>query len=286
MKKLLSVKKLLLLIPLVMLVAQFLLFVPKVDARAARCYMSTAMGSGTADCSSIMSIIAAGHQKNIFDENCYEITSNSPDFYIPIEKDCRQAPFNIADASVHTVQCSGEEPKQVPITQTSSQACGTDPDNTTNPGGNSPVPTTTPAGSEANPAATGSQSPAAAQDNSKESSSICNQDDPTKQLDPEKCIPRTGGGFEEVDTKCNVGNFAKDCAITDKLSAIANILAAGVGVVVVVMIIVGGVQYSAAGGDPQRVAAAKTKILNAIYALIAFFLLWAFLQWVVPGGLF
>lgn len=93
-------------------------------------------------------------------------------------------------------------------------------------------------------------------------------------------------GFEQVDDECNVGNLGQDCAVTDKLSAIANVLSIGVGIIIVIMIIVGGINYSMAGGDPGKVAQAKSRILNAIYALIAYFFLFAFLQWVVPGGIF
>jgi len=62
-------------------------------------------------------------------------------------------------------------------------------------------------------------------------------------------------------------------------------LTAIAGVIIVISIIAGGVQYSAAGGDPSKVAAAKNRITNAIIALIAIIFLFAFLQWLVPGGL-
>lgn len=65
-----------------------------------------------------------------------------------------------------------------------------------------------------------------------------------------------------------------------------NIISAGVGVIVTAMIVIGGIQYASAGGNPQKVAAAKTRITNAIIALVAYFFLFAFLQWLVPGGLF
>jgi hypothetical protein len=94
------------------------------------------------------------------------------------------------------------------------------------------------------------------------------------------------GGFDSVDDKCNVGNQGRDCAVTDRLNAIANVLSAGVGIIVVIMIIVSGIQYTMAGSDPQKIATAKGHILNAIIALIAFFFLYAFLQWLVPGGIF
>lgn len=113
---------------------------------------------------------------------------------------------------------------------------------------------------------------------------VNNPDAPDPQAPAVERQPNTG--FEQVDDTCNVGNLGQDCAITDKLSAIANVLSVGVGIVIVIMIIVGGINYSMAGGDPGKVAQAKSRILNAIYALIAYFFLFAFLQWVVPGGIF
>lgn len=65
-----------------------------------------------------------------------------------------------------------------------------------------------------------------------------------------------------------------------------NFLAAGVGVIVTIMIIIGGIQYAAAGPNPQAVQAAKKKITNAIIALLAFFFLYAFMQYLIPGGIF
>jgi hypothetical protein len=70
------------------------------------------------------------------------------------------------------------------------------------------------------------------------------------------------------------------------LNPIVNILSAGVGVVVVGVIIVGGIQYMMAGDNPQAVAAAKKRIINGLVALVAFMLMFGFLQWLIPGGVF
>ena len=64
-----------------------------------------------------------------------------------------------------------------------------------------------------------------------------------------------------------------------------NVLSGMVGVVVVIMIIVGGIQYTASGDDPQAVAKAKGKIYNAVLALVLFIFGFTILQWVIPGGL-
>lgn len=87
------------------------------------------------------------------------------------------------------------------------------------------------------------------------------------------------------DIDCT-GGAEGDCGIMNKMVDIINLVSGLVGVVVVIMIIVGGIQYSSAGSDPQKIASAKSKIVNALLALLVFLFLWAFLQWIVPGGVF
>jgi hypothetical protein len=75
-------------------------------------------------------------------------------------------------------------------------------------------------------------------------------------------------------------------AITKDLQLIVNVLSAGVGIIIIGMIILGGTQYSMAGDNAQAITAAKQRITNALIALAAYLFLFAFLQWLVPGGLF
>lgn len=76
------------------------------------------------------------------------------------------------------------------------------------------------------------------------------------------------------------------CGILKYLQIIINILSGLVGIVVVVAIISGGIQYSMGGDDPQKIQAARSRITNALMALILFTFMYAFLQWLVPGGIF
>lgn len=76
------------------------------------------------------------------------------------------------------------------------------------------------------------------------------------------------------------------CAILDYIVLITNTLAAMVGIVVVIMIIIGGIQYSSATDNPQQLSAARDRIKNALIGLLMLIFMYAFLQWVVPGGLF
>ncbi len=74
--------------------------------------------------------------------------------------------------------------------------------------------------------------------------------------------------------------------LVHRIQLIVNFLSAGVAIVVVISIIWAGIQYTMAGNQPQVIAAARNRIINAIFALIAFLLTWAFLQWLIPGGIF
>lgn len=113
-------------------------------------------------------------------------------------------------------------------------------------------------------------------------------------------LPPTGGGsssqlapFQESQgdpaakisqTDCNKDKSCESIFTKYLLPAI-NLLSAAVGIVSVAMIIYGGIEFSSSGGDPQRVASAKDHITNAIIALVAFLFLWAFLNFIIPGGL-
>ncbi len=75
-----------------------------------------------------------------------------------------------------------------------------------------------------------------------------------------------------------------DCGILHWIIIITNTLSIMVGVIVVAVIVAGGIQYTAAGDDPQKVQAAKTRITNAIIALVVSIFMTVFLNWIIPGG--
>ena len=63
-------------------------------------------------------------------------------------------------------------------------------------------------------------------------------------------------------------------------------LSSGVGIVIVLMLVIAGIQYITSTGDPALVKAAKQRIINAITALVLFVLSFAILSFIVPGGVF
>lgn len=98
--------------------------------------------------------------------------------------------------------------------------------------------------------------------------------------DPTQCAPLGNG--------CN-GNSAQTCLKNNKIvkdiNTIVNFLAALIGIVVIGVIILGGVQYTLAGDNATATGAAKQRIINGLIALVAFIFTFAFLQWLIPGGI-
>lgn len=84
---------------------------------------------------------------------------------------------------------------------------------------------------------------------------------------------------------CKGGDLNKDnCAIVYYIVQFTNILSGLVGIVIVIMIAYGGIQYSASKDNPQEAAAAKDKIRNAVIALVFYIFVFALLQYLIPGG--
>ncbi|HTE57395.1 MAG TPA: hypothetical protein VK694_01515 [Verrucomicrobiae bacterium] len=95
-------------------------------------------------------------------------------------------------------------------------------------------------------------------------------------------------GYDDYREQCGCreGLAPNQCGIVSYLQLFINVLSGIVGVVVVIMVAVGGVQYASSKDNPQQTAAAKNRIRDAIMALVIYLFVFAFLQWLVPGGLF
>jgi hypothetical protein len=84
-----------------------------------------------------------------------------------------------------------------------------------------------------------------------------------------------------------VGKFNdKNPIISKIIKPFSQGLAALVGVVVVLSIVISGIQYSSARDNPQMVAAAKNRIVMSLLALLLLMFAGAILNWLTPGGLF
>lgn len=89
---------------------------------------------------------------------------------------------------------------------------------------------------------------------------------------------------------CLLGQTKEDVLsknpIVKDINTIVKFLSGLVAVVITGALILGGIQYSLAGDKAEAVAAAKKRIINALIALIVFILIFTFLQWLIPGGIF
>lgn len=97
-----------------------------------------------------------------------------------------------------------------------------------------------------------------------------------------------GGDIDNPDkeTGPSTSILPSDWKIENLLNLVLVILTAGIGIAASVAFVVAGVLYSTAAGSAAQVQKAKTMILNTVIGLIAYSLLWAFAQWLIPGGVF
>jgi hypothetical protein len=80
---------------------------------------------------------------------------------------------------------------------------------------------------------------------------------------------------------------ASGCDLIGKyVNPLINVLSVIFGLIAVISIILGGIQYSTSEGDPQKASQAKNRIAGTIMAIFAYALLYGFLQFLIPGGLF
>lgn len=70
------------------------------------------------------------------------------------------------------------------------------------------------------------------------------------------------------------------------LGLIVSILAAGVGIVAVGGLVYAAILYTSASDDAAQTKKAKDMIANVVIGIVAFALMWAFLQFIIPGGVF
>lgn len=91
--------------------------------------------------------------------------------------------------------------------------------------------------------------------------------------------PKNGGGDENA--------ILKDVNSIEELLNIALVtVSSGVGLLAIGSLIYAGVLYASAGANSSQVAKAKEMIRNTVIGIIAYTVMWAFLQWLIPGGVF
>ena len=110
---------------------------------------------------------------------------------------------------------------------------------------------------------------------------------------PGKEIPCTGNNGCGADTailKCDNVDVSKDgvenSGVWSLLLTAINILTAGIGLAVVGGIIYASILYTTAGGNAEQTKKALEFIRNVVIGLLAYALMFAILNFIIPGGLF
>lgn len=95
-----------------------------------------------------------------------------------------------------------------------------------------------------------------------------------------------GVGRSRIKPAIDLGCRGKGNAIYDLLFAILRFLTIGVGIVAVASMVVAGIQFTSSRGDPKGTAQAMKRIWSTLGALALYLLIYALLNWIVPGGVF
>jgi hypothetical protein len=82
------------------------------------------------------------------------------------------------------------------------------------------------------------------------------------------------------------GKPADHNAITDMVFALIRFLTAGAGLFIIGSLVVGGIQYSIARGDPNAMVAATNRIRTVLFSLLVFIFAYAILNYLIPGFVF
>lgn len=98
-----------------------------------------------------------------------------------------------------------------------------------------------------------------------------------------KTFAETCGGVNTAIISCSSGDHN---ALFDVLGIGLQIITYGVGSAAVIGVIIAAYQYITARDNPQKVAVAKNRLLQIIIGLVIWVMIWAILQFLLPGGLF
>lgn len=112
------------------------------------------------------------------------------------------------------------------------------------------------------------------------------QEEPCIAKEIIKCTPgQADNPCADPATKANCNKVSCNALIKEYVEPGIRVLTGLMGVVVAISIIVAGIQYGSAASDPGKVVAAKKRLTAAILALLSYLFMFAFLQWLLPGGI-
>lgn len=110
---------------------------------------------------------------------------------------------------------------------------------------------------------------------------------------PDKVVLQPGqsccGGVVTSIISCDQsgsGGTIEDTGVWGLLLLVINIMTAGVGVLAVGGIVYGSILYATATDSLDKRKKAKDTIFNVVVGIVAYALMYSFLNYIVPGGIF
>jgi hypothetical protein len=107
---------------------------------------------------------------------------------------------------------------------------------------------------------------------------------------PTTTFADTCGGVQTAIISCSqkggTNSTVQDTGVWGVLLLAINILTAGIGIAAVGGIIYGAILYTSAGGSQEQVKKAMGVITNVVIGVVAYALMYAGLNFLIPGGLF
>lgn len=107
---------------------------------------------------------------------------------------------------------------------------------------------------------------------------------------PDEEHPKEFNGDTDIRSCCpkvdGAAPTSMQCFFAKYLNPTVNLLAVIFGIIVTASVVAGGIQISSSAGDSGKFAKGRSRIINSLLALAGFVFLYAFLQWLIPGGIF
>ncbi len=102
---------------------------------------------------------------------------------------------------------------------------------------------------------------------------------------PGETSPDDSGATTPNKTQIETSILPENWEIKDILGLALNILVYGLGVAATLGVIIAGIMYMTARDSEQQVAQAKKRLYEIVIGLVAWALMYAVLNWLIPGGL-
>lgn len=114
--------------------------------------------------------------------------------------------------------------------------------------------------------------------------SVANDDNCENLGENENCV----GGVKTsiINISCGGTDNIEDSCVWVLLITGINIMTAGIGILAVGGIVYGGILYATSDGNTNSTAKAIKTIQNVVIGILAYALMFSFLNFIIPGGMF